>query len=80
MMSGADCLKLGGKFRKGITWVRAWIIRQMIKRNEDTKQVEQMSDEELKEFISITDRGEIEELLSQDLIIIELGDAPPPHL
>lgn len=69
--------KLADKFQKGIKWVRRWIVKKLKKQYGDNDeegfiaQVNQMSDDELREFIQITDREAMLALLEKDLITTE---------
>jgi hypothetical protein len=65
--------KLANKFKKGVSWIRRWIIKKLRKQeqHEFVKQVEEMSDEELKDFMQINDREEMMQLLSGSLIDVE---------
>ena len=69
--------KLADKFGKGVSWIRRWIIRKVKKQQEKggddsiIQQIESMSDDELRDFIKVTDRAELEKLLSGELINVE---------
>lgn len=69
--------KLASKFKKGIEWIRRWMLKTLKKKyqydesNDLYKQIKNMPQEELKEFIKIEDRKEMDKLLKKDLIKIE---------
>lgn len=65
--------KLANKFKKGLSWIRRWIIKRLKKQqqNDFVKQVEEMPDEELKDFLQINDREAMNKLLSGTLIDVE---------
>lgn len=72
--------KLCAKFDKGVEWVRRFIIKRLKKvtqfKGDDDKdnlinKVKTMSQKDLKEFIVIHDKEEMQKMLKGDLIIIE---------
>jgi len=69
--------KLSDKFGKGVGWIRRWIIRKVKKQQEKggddsiIQQIQEMSDGELRDFIKVTDRAELEKLLGGELINVE---------
>ena len=65
--------KLANKFKKGLSWIRRWIIKKLKKQEQHdfVKQVEEMPDEELKDFLQINDREAMNELLAGSLIDVE---------
>ena len=66
--------KLGDKFNKGYAWMRRWMVKKLKKQmgsdQELIKKVENMSDEEIKDFIKISDKEEMDKLLSGDMITV----------
>lgn len=71
--------KLCDKLGKGTDWVKRWIIKKIRKtyKNDErengfVKQVEELTREDLKGRLIITDREEIELLLQKELIRTEL--------
>lgn len=65
--------KLASKFKKGLSWVRRWIVKKLKKdkQTDYAKQINQMDNQELKNFIKIDDREEIIELMKKELITIK---------
>jgi len=62
---------LCNKLDKKLLWARRWIIKRLKKIGENTEmiqKIETMSDEELKDFMDVTDKEEMEKLLAGDLI------------
>lgn len=65
--------KIAQKSGKGGAWMKRWIIKRMKKVSRDkglTDQWEAMSDEQFQEFIRMTDRKEIEELIAGEMITV----------
>ena len=74
--------KLASKFKKGISWIRRFIHARLAKvyKNNDSGMMEsfdKMTDEELKDYLNITDKEEIQSLISNQMIFVEELDAPP---
>lgn len=72
--------KLADKFKKGIGWIRRFLIKRLKKTSQQSatdkengmiKQIESMSDDELKNFIKIHDRESMQKLLSGAIIKIK---------
>lgn len=69
--------KLSDKFSKGIEWIRRKVLKTLKKKyqydehNDLYNNIKTMSKEDLKEFIKIEDRKEMDKLLKKDLIKIE---------
>lgn len=65
--------KLANKFKKGFQWMRRWLIKRLNKdqQTDFAKQVEDMPDEELKDFLKINDREAMMKLLAGTLIDVE---------
>lgn len=70
--------KLAEKTNKGMQWLKRWLIKRLKKTYQDqsdngmTTQIENMKDEELKEFIKINDKESMQKLLSGTLIDVEV--------
>jgi len=65
--------RLAAKFKKGTKWVRNWMIRKLKKEQQHdiVKQVEAMSDEEIRDFLLIQDRDDMMKLLAGELITVK---------
>lgn len=65
--------RLANKTNKSLKYIRSWLYKRLIKEGQTNVaiQIQQMSDDELKEFISITDLKEMQALLKKELIKIE---------
>lgn len=70
--------KLATKFGKGASWIRKWMVKKIKKNYQDTgsddglvQQIQNMSDEEIKDFIKINDEKEMKELLAGSLIEVK---------
>lgn len=70
--------KLAEKTGKGIQWLKRWLIKRLKKTYQDnsdngmTAQIENMKDEELKEFIRVNDKEEMQKLLNGTLIEVDV--------
>jgi len=67
--------KLAGKFKRGAHWAKLWIIRQAKKHYKESddfvKYIEEMKDDDLKTFLTITDKEEMLQLMAGSLIDIK---------
>lgn len=67
--------KLAGKFKKGVYWIRRYMKKQINKHGKSDpgmmNYIDSMSDEQILDFIKITDKEEMEKLLSGPLIKVE---------
>lgn len=65
--------KLANKFKKGATWIKNKLIKKLNKdqQTEFAKQVQEMTEEEILDFIKINDRKEMMQLLAGELITIK---------
>lgn len=67
---------LANKFDKGIKWIKSWIIKRIKKiyvNNPDMEEyINNMTDDEMKDYLKIDDRAEMEKLLEKDLIKIKI--------
>ena len=68
--------KLASKFGKGLSWIRRFLVnrlRKVYKKNSDMiEKIEMMTDEELKDYINITDKEDMRQLLDNQMILIEI--------
>ena len=67
--------KLANKFKKGARWMKRWLVRRIKTKTQGNEElvnaIENMSDEEFKDFLVIHDRVAMQELLAGDLITVE---------
>jgi len=69
--------KLANKWKKGISWIRYWMIKRIRKiqggnqASDMENKLNQMDDKELKDFINPKDKDMMTEFLKQDLITID---------
>jgi len=73
--------KLATKLKKGTKWIKKWLLKRLKKTYQDpnnglVKQIEDMSEEELKEFIKINDKEAIQKLMRGNLIDVETVPKP----
>ena len=65
--------KVVNKFQKGTQWIKRWMINKLRRNNQldFIEKVESMTDEEIKDFLNITDKEEMKKFLEGSLIEIE---------
>jgi len=67
--------KLAKKFQKGAEWIKRWIRKTARKRfgegSEALTKIEEMSDEEITDYIKIDDEEEMREFLDNEIISIK---------
>jgi len=69
--------KLATKFDKGTSWIRKWMIKKLRGTYEEKEeggliqQIQNMTDEEIKDFIKINDEREMKLLLAGELITVK---------
>jgi len=65
---------LASKFKKGVDWVRRWMKKQLKKQGQTDEgmmnHIDSMSDEQLLDFIKVSDREDMDQLLSGKLISV----------
>lgn len=71
--------RLATKFKKGAGWIRKWINKQLKKHGQADEgmqnHIDSMTDEQLIDFIKVTDRKDMDKLLSGNLIEITRIDS-----
>lgn len=70
--------KLATKFKKGIHWIRRWIKKRLKKTGQENQgmanYIDSMTDDQLIDFIKVSDREEMDKLLAGELITVKTID------
>jgi hypothetical protein len=67
---------LASKFKKGISWAKKWIMKKLdkVSKNNQTMKahIDSMTDEQFRDWLTITDREAMDKLLAGNLINIKV--------